>query len=110
MQRDDKFSFYNWIPYVLKLINQGAVPRQEAGGCLPAQGRHCVGTDRLCLQEPPSELTLSVWSSCSGMRGLAAQHQAWRHHLPQYTHPDRHSAHSPLGQTLSRTQCQSLPT
>ena len=26
----------------------------------------------------------------------------------QYTHPDRHSAHSPLGQTLSRTQRQSL--
>ena len=75
MQRDDKFSFYNWIPYVLKLINQGAVPRQEAGGCPPAQGRHCVGTDRLCLQEPPSELTLRVWSICSGMRGLAAQHR-----------------------------------
>ena len=69
MQRDDKFSFYNWIPYVLKLINQGAVPRQEAGGYPPAQGRHCVGTDRLCLQEPSSELTLRFGPVAVGWEG-----------------------------------------
>ena len=49
MQRDDKFSFYNRIPYVLKLINQGAVPRQEAGGCPTAQGDTMWGlTGHVC--------------------------------------------------------------